>query len=70
MEEYRSDDERHVELQSSTDLLEKYASTAKVCCCLDHNMFETETVRNTSIPLHPFHLTPPFLSYITGTCSK
>ncbi|GFW75381.1 hypothetical protein TNCV_4190351 [Trichonephila clavipes] len=39
---------------------EKYASTANVPCGLDHDMFETEMDRNTNIPLHPFHRTPPY----------
>ncbi|GFW63665.1 uncharacterized protein TNCV_4329531 [Trichonephila clavipes] len=47
---------------------EKYASSAKVRCCLDHNMFETEMDRNTNIPLHRFHRTSPM--NIPAACSK
>ncbi|GFU86392.1 hypothetical protein TNCV_1417441 [Trichonephila clavipes] len=53
VEEYRSDDEKHV-LQCNHPLtIEKYAFTAKAHCCLNHNMFETGG--NTNIPLHIFH---------------
>ncbi|GFU52909.1 hypothetical protein TNCV_1142181 [Trichonephila clavipes] len=66
VEEYRSDDERHVALQSTT---------TKAHCYLHRNMFETETDGNTSIPLPPLPLNPstcPFAHYkhITVTCSR
>ncbi|GFW88316.1 hypothetical protein TNCV_820721 [Trichonephila clavipes] len=43
---------------------EKYVSTAKAHCCVDHNMFETEKGGNTNIPLHPLK------TNIATTCSK
>ncbi|GFX31035.1 hypothetical protein TNCV_2025381 [Trichonephila clavipes] len=64
VEGYRNVDESHV---APTD---RSTSTAKARCCLDHNMFETETSRATNIPLHPFHRTPPVSTNITATCSK